>query len=192
TRKGEMALAHTTYEQALATARANQDRAGTAFILTAVGELARQEGDYARAAAYYDEAMTLARTLGQKARVMMLLHNQGYVALQRDEAGHAAATFRACLKLGLELPDKENFGMCLIGLGCVAIVEGQTPRAIRLFAAGARTLADLGADLVPADQMEFDRYLALARERMPAERFARLWAEGQALAPEQAQALALA
>lgn len=187
----DFAQARATYQQALATMRANQDQSGLAFVLTALGEVARQEADYVQAALYYDEAMSLAQTLGQKARVMMLLHNLAYVALHQGDAPRAGHLFRRCLKLGLELPDKENFGMCLIGLGCVAAVQGETGRATHLFGAGTHVLERIGAQLAPADQAEFDRYLAQVRRQIEADTFDRLTAEGRQLNDEQAQALAL-
>jgi predicted ATPase/Tfp pilus assembly protein PilF len=185
------AQAHAVYEQALAAARANGDQSAVAFVLTAVGELARQENDYARAAQFYNEGMRLAQELGQKTRVMMLMHNLAYVALHEGQIDHAAALFGDCLKLGIELPDKENVGMCLIGLGCVATAAGRLERAVQLFGAGAQLLEQLGAQLDPADQREFDRWREAARQGLDPQTFANLWQQGRALPQERAQALAL-
>lgn len=185
-----LAQANATYQQALSTMRANGDLSGLAFVLTAVGELARQEGDYAQAATYYQEAMALAQTLGHKARTMMLLHNLAYVALHQGDPVRAGQLFRQSLKLGLELPDKENVGMCLVGLGCVGVVEGANALAIRLFGAGTQLLEQIGAQLAPADQAEFDRYLAQASTQVAASTFAHLIEEGRRLTADQAAALA--
>jgi predicted ATPase/DNA-binding SARP family transcriptional activator len=185
------AQAEETYQQALATMRANGDLAGLAFVLTAVGELARQQGDYAQATLYYNEAMDLAQTLNQNARTMMSLHNLAYVALNQGDVPRAGRFFRQSLKLGLELPDKENVGMCLVGLGCVAVIGGASERALRLFGAGTHLLEQLGAQLAPADQAEFDRYLAQVQTQVEEGAFTRLTQAGRQLSYEQATALAL-
>jgi predicted ATPase/DNA-binding SARP family transcriptional activator len=187
----DQAQAHATYEQALAVARANGDQSAVAFILTAVGELARQENDYVRAAQFYNEAMRLAQELGQKTRVMMLMHNLAYVALHEGQIAQAAMLFADCLKLGIELPDKENVGMCLIGLGCVATAAGRLTRAVQLFGAGVALLEQLGAQLDPADQREFDPWREAARQRLDPQTYTTLWQQGHSLTLEAAQTLAL-
>jgi predicted ATPase/DNA-binding SARP family transcriptional activator len=189
--RGDMLQAQATYEQALASARTLQDKSGMAFVLTSLGELARQQNDYLRAEGYYNEGMALARELGQKARVVMLLHNLAYVTLRRGDGQRAARLFRESLTLGLELPDKENFGMCLLGLGCVSAADPQLERAVRLFAAGEQTLEQLGAQLAPADQIEYDRSLLLVRSQLDPQRFTLNWESGRRLSSADAEALAL-
>jgi predicted ATPase/DNA-binding SARP family transcriptional activator/Tfp pilus assembly protein PilF len=176
--------------QALALARRHQNRVGMAHILTGFGELARQQDDYGRAETLYREAMTLAQELNQKTRMMMLAHNLGYVALQKGDMRRAAASFKQALQLGQELPDRENFGMCLIGLGGVSVMEGKAERAARLFGAGDAELRTLGVALSPADQMEYDRYRALAQQALGEPDFARHYTAGQALSEEEAEAIA--
>jgi predicted ATPase/DNA-binding SARP family transcriptional activator len=191
TNAGENEQARVLYEQALTRARKVQNKSGIAFILTAFGELERLLGNDVLAERYYNEAMQLARETAQKPRVVMLLHNLAQVALSRGETRRAAALFRECLTLGMELPDKENFGMCLVGLGGVACHEGQPERAVRLFGAGEMVLESIGARLAPADQVPYDRFSALARSKLPAERVEALFQAGRLLGIAEAERLAL-
>jgi predicted ATPase len=190
--KGQLDAAGAHYALALDSARRIGNKSGIAFILTGMGELARQRGDYSQAELYYNEAMALARELDQKSRMVMLLHNMAYVVLQRSHLQRAAALFREGLTLGQELPDQENFGMCLIGLGGVAIVSGLPERAAMLFGAGEAILASIGAHLAPADQSEYDRYVAQARAQLTSTDYQDAFNRGRKLTPAQAEELALA
>ena len=189
--QGDFSAAEALYQQALTAARRIDNRSGVAFILTAFGELARLVGDYARAESYYNEAMTLANNLRQKARVVMLLHNLAHVALHHNQTQRAAAMFRECMILGMELPDQENFGMCMLGLGGVAGALQQPDRATMLFGAGELILETIGAQLAPADQLEYDRNRARVETQINPQIFLEQWQKGRSLTQDQMQQLAL-
>lgn len=113
---------------------------------------------------YGEAPSALAQELNQKIRVMMLAHNLGYVALHKGDTRRAAASFKQALQLS-RLPDRENFGMCLIGLGHV--YDGRESRPRRPARAGDTELRTLGVALyAPADQLEYDRYRALALQTL--------------------------
>jgi hypothetical protein len=76
---------------------------------------------------------------------------------------------------------------------------GQLERAVRLFGAAATMRATLGTavarswsiPLTPVNRDAYERRVATARAVLGEEAFAATWAEGEALLPEQAIALAL-
>jgi tetratricopeptide (TPR) repeat protein len=55
-------------------------KAGIAFCLTMLGELARLDGDYAQAGRLYEECLTLSYEVGNREREAMNLGNLSYVA----------------------------------------------------------------------------------------------------------------
>jgi hypothetical protein len=124
----------------------------------------------------------------------MMLHNLGYVVLRQGDGQQAAALFEESLVLYQDLKRKHGVTECLIGLAGVAAVSGQPTtarRAARLFGAAERLLEATGGGLAAADQAEHDRYVALARDQLDEAAFAAAWAEGRAMAMEQAIAYAL-
>lgn len=187
----DLAGAEALLKQALDSARRIDDKSGECMTLGILGELARLQNDYSRAETLYHEAMALAELLHKKDRRVWLLHNMAYVVLNRGQPRRAAALFQESMRLGRELPNKENFGMCLLGLGTVAVIEDDLPRAVQLFGAALHILEDLGGNLAPADQIELDRYTAIAQERMDAATYRILFDQGRQLTPEAAEALAL-
>ncbi len=81
-----------------------------------------------------------------------------------------------------------NWGLYLglLGLAGVASAQGQAARAARLFGAA-------GGDPppIPAHRHEWERNMAAVRAQLDEEAFAAAWAEGRAMALEQAIAYAL-
>jgi DNA-binding NarL/FixJ family response regulator len=64
-------------------------------------------------------------------------------------------------------------------------------RAARLLGAAAALLGVTGGFLEPVDRADYDTYVAAARARLGDQAFASAWAEGQALAMDEAIAYAL-
>ena len=187
--RADLALAEEHTRIALDYSIRIQNKIGMAQMFTALGEIARTRGDYATAQAEYDQALVLAQELGQKARIMMVAHNLGHVSLFYGQTRRAAAYFKEALRLGQELPDKENFAMCLLGLGGVAAAEGNAQLAARLIGAGEGALHQLGVDLAPADQGDYERNRALALSLLDAESYDGLRSEGRLLSPAEAESL---
>jgi non-specific serine/threonine protein kinase len=184
------------FEEGLALARELGDKHGIAALLNSLGERARFQGDYEGAAAYYEESLALFRELGGRLQIAMILHNSGYVVLRQGDAQQAAALFEESLVLYQDLKRKQGVIECLIGLaGAAAAAAGEQPAtaewAARLFGAAEGPLEATGGGLAAADQAEYDRYLALAREQLDEPAFGAAWAEGRAMTMEQAVTYAL-
>jgi predicted ATPase len=184
------------YEEGLALARELGDKHGIAALLNSLGEMARFQGNYEQAAALYEESLALFRELGGRLQIAMILHNSAYVVLRQADGRQAAASFGESLVLYRDLKRKHGVIECLIGLASVAAAAaaGQpstTRRAARLFGAADGLFEATGGGLAAADQAEYDRYLALAREQLDEVAFAAAWAEGRAMTMEQAVAYAL-
>jgi tetratricopeptide (TPR) repeat protein len=188
--RGERALAATLYNQALTTARKSTDLHTIAYVLTGYGELARLQDDYRQAEDFYSEAIQLASRLRQKARIVMLQHNLAYVYLYQGAAYRAAALFRSALTSGQELPDKENFGLCLLGLAAVNTVLGKIETAAMLFGAGQAVLANIGAELAPADQREVTHYTNQLLSHLDVSTFTTLATRGRSMTVGELEHLA--
>ena len=79
----------------------------------------------------------------------------------------------------------------LDGLGKLAAAEGKPDTALRLFAAAAQVLSDLGAAMSKAEQAAIDKIVLGAREAVGAIRAEEAWREGSAMSEADALDYAL-
>lgn len=185
--QGDYAMAHTRLEELLAINREFKNKGARLEILNGLGELARLEGDYSRAELLYRESVDLCRELGFR-RPMINQLNLAYVMLYKGEVASARTIFSNALKNFQEYQISRVD--LLVNLACVAAAEGHATKSTRLFAAAHTLRQTSGQQLYAADQMEHDRYLAIARAQLDETAFNAAWQEGCAMTLEQAIDLA--
>jgi DNA-binding CsgD family transcriptional regulator/tetratricopeptide (TPR) repeat protein len=109
-----------------------QGRAGAAYTLDLLGELATEEGDYARAPALFQEALEIYRELND-ARGIGLIHVQfGWAAMRKGDLEQAENYLEDFRELAQQMDDKTNLAFALSGLGEVATRQGRYERATSL------------------------------------------------------------
>jgi tetratricopeptide (TPR) repeat protein len=158
-----------------------------ASVLNNLGEVARIQGDYRQAQHSYVECQAL-RKRGEKPDIARLLHNLGYVTLHLGDCEQARANFQESLSMFQEMSNKRGMAECVAGLASLAVAQGQShaKRAARLLAAAEAQLRAAGASWWPADQVEYERTLALIRTALDPETFAAAWTQGQAMSLTEA------
>ena len=113
------------------------------------------------------------------------------VAYNRPAVATGVQTLVKSLDVYRESDDKRGMVLCLAGLACVAEAEGQSDRAVRLFATVERWLQSVGMVMSRADQVEVDRSMRAVCDVLSEETFAAVQVEGRAMSLEQAIAYAL-
>jgi hypothetical protein len=78
-----------------------------------------------------------------------------------------------------------GIAICLAGLAGIAL-ESQPAWAARLLGVVEALCETIGAPLLPAEQAHYERDRVTARDVLGQEAFAAAWAEGRAMALEQA------
>jgi predicted ATPase/class 3 adenylate cyclase len=177
--------------ESLALGRQVGDKRRMAISLNSIGEVARCQDDYAAASVSYEESLALYREVGDKRGVAIALGNLGHVALHQRDYERAGICFKEALGLVRQLVYRLGMAEYLAGLGGVAAAEGRHMRAARLLGAARELLGLLGALLEPPDRAEYERSLAIARAGLNDAAFAEAWAEGAAMALDQAVEYAL-
>jgi hypothetical protein len=126
--------------------------------------------------------------MNDRSDVARALHNLGYVARHQGDNERAEANFRESLSMFQELGNKRGMAEGLAGLAGLAAAQGRphAKRAARLLAAAEAQVHKSRASWWPADQMEYDRNLALIRAALDQETFAASWAEGQTMSLAEA------
>ncbi len=190
--EGEHARARRELEEDLPFFRETKDRGMVWWTSNVLGEIARAEGRYESAKKYYVEALELAREFGVKFPIAIASGNLGDVALHDGELNSARSLFAESLALARELDHKPSMAFALLGFAGLAAAEEQARRAVQLIAVVDALLE--GGDkrtVNPADEAEFKRHLAIAREQLDEAAFNMAWEEGKAMTLEQAVEYAL-
>jgi predicted ATPase/class 3 adenylate cyclase/DNA-binding CsgD family transcriptional regulator len=188
--QGEHEAARATAEKGLALSRRLGIAWDTAYALFILGSVAQAEGDDPTARARYEEALALFRGLADRRGLSRPLRALGTLALQRRDLEAARAAFRESLTLATELGDRWAVAETLEGLAGVAAAEARPERTARLLGAADALRCVIGTPLPPVSRIAHERGLAAVRAALGEPAFSAVWAEGQAMTPEQALAAA--
>ena len=187
--QGDHQEATRRYTDALGLARQLGDTRWVAGLLANLGVLQR---DHARAGRLFEESLTLARAVADKRGIAAVLKAWASAARQAGDLARAAALYGEQLTLSHELGQNQNVAAGLEGMARVAGARSQEERAARLFGAAHALRRATGVPPSPQDEAARERAVAAVRARLGALAFEVAWAEGEALAPARAIALALA
>ena len=179
------------YIQSLAKFQALGDKFRAAHVLNGLGELARIQGEYERAGMFYEQYLEMLRELRSRFTRATLLFNLAWVSLHKGDYRKASALFEESLHLSREYSDWIGVVDCLAGFAAVLGMTHQPEQAARLFGSAECLFEGMGVILDPADQQEFDHYVAVVRNQLDETAFAKAWAEGRAMTLEQAIEFAL-
>jgi non-specific serine/threonine protein kinase len=156
-----------------------------------LSRIARKQGDRARARQLLEEDLALARQTGEHERTPWLLVD--LADLERAAGGPTAG--RSRLAEGLDLAKREGNRQC-IAYGLLvearrAQDSGVRLRSVRLFGAADAALPRFQFEGDYFGAGDYERILNELRAAQPPDAFAAAWAEGQAMAVEEAIALAV-
>ena len=119
-----------------------------------------------------------------------MIYNLGFIAQHEGDHREAIRLLRRSLALCQELGVPAEIARELLALAGSLEVVGDTDSAARLFGAADSFLQQSGALLDPDDLPEHDRNIAFVRAALGDERFDAAWAEGLAMALDEAAAYA--
>ena len=198
--QGDYARAEELYRESLARFQELGDQRGSGWLYRSWGEMALEQGDAARALALEQASLALFRELGEVKGTAIALLDLGFVAQQQGDDGRATELCRESLLLARTLDNPWLSSLCLVGFARVAAAQGQqrlagsqhAERAARLLGAVEACYASSGYHPYRAAGLEYDHALAAARAQLDDATWAAAWAEGRAMALEQAIAYALA
>ncbi len=182
----DLSTARAYLQKSLVFFREVVDIVGIELALNRLGDIARCENEYDEAERCYKECLTIYRETGDKDEIPSLLHNLGYVAEHRGDYHQAIELFREALLIHSETGNQAGIAECLAGVASVFTAQGQAERGARLFGAAEILQEKVGAVLWPANRNEYERSLAVLRDRLGDATLAVAWAEGRAMSIEQA------
>ncbi|MFL5589309.1 MAG: LuxR C-terminal-related transcriptional regulator [Ktedonobacteraceae bacterium] len=192
--QGAYATARHLSEESVAFFRGLGNPGLTAEALTILAYEVAALGEATAAVALLEEALALAKqgeSWEDRARALCGL---GHLALRQGNRAQANAWYAESLAVlrdawaTTRLTPRTKWipASCLEGLGEIAFSQGQAAWSVQLFAA-AEGLRVSGTHHNPVgrEQPSYERTLRAARGHLGEETFAALWAEGQAMTPEE-------
>jgi predicted ATPase/class 3 adenylate cyclase len=189
--QGDYVMARSLLEESLAIRRQLEDKAGIAASLNNVSMVAIQQRDYAAARSFLEESVRLSQDVGDKWLNAVALDSLGDLTRAQGDYAAARSLYEESLAICRQLEDQGGIASCLEGLAAVASAKGQHEQAAQLFAA-AEALREVSGALLISERGDHDRDVAAVRTELGNEKFVAAWAEGRAMAPEQAIEYALA
>jgi serine/threonine protein kinase/tetratricopeptide (TPR) repeat protein len=131
--QGDLGLAKTLYEQALALARKTGDKKATARELGNIGLIYIQQGDVATGKKMYAEALDDFREIGDKQGMEVTTSNTGEIFYDEGKLGAALAEYKDALVLAREVGHKSSEAIAIQDMGDVLTEEGDLPGAMQLY-----------------------------------------------------------
>jgi tetratricopeptide (TPR) repeat protein len=190
-RIGNYPDARRAYEEALALARETIDPSGCASALCNLGIVCFLEGDLNRAEALLSESLVLVEESGNRYGEAIVLQMLGTVAVDRNELDRARDLLGTSLRLTVEIDQPAGVAGLLEELALVAAKAGDPAAGARALGAAEAVRNRLGAHGPdPGDRR--GAATEAVRARLDADALSRAWADGAAMAPDEAADYALA
>ncbi|MGA8310372.1 MAG: protein kinase, partial [Terriglobales bacterium] len=131
--QGDLKLAKTLYQQALAIARKIGDKRATARELGNIGLVFAQEGDFATGERIYGEALADFRDVGDKHGMSVVIGNTGDIFHAEGRLGEALAEYRDALILAREVGHRSSEGIDIQLIGNVLADQGDLSGAMQMY-----------------------------------------------------------
>jgi tetratricopeptide (TPR) repeat protein len=190
-RDGREEEAIESLEESVRLLRETGERWEIAYALVWLGDTLFRMGDIERAATSWEESLRLTQELGDHFVMAWSLGGLADVTRVGGDYKRATGMFKESLSLYQSSGDKHGPPYSLEALGLVAAALGDAKRAARLWGAASAWREAINEPLPPPYQRDYAESMTQARTQLGEEVYASAWAEGHAMSPEQAIALAL-
>ena len=166
------------------------DKEGMAYVLELSGKLAFRQGDTAMARSFMEESSALYREIGDRSAMYDPLDDLARMA--RDQGDYVAAQAFFVENLAIIIEDdakgwnnKESIASRLEELARLVVAQGELAWAAQLWGTAEVLREATEVPLPPKERASYEQAVAAARVQLGEEGFARAWAEGRAMTPEQ-------
>jgi predicted ATPase/DNA-binding SARP family transcriptional activator len=168
------------------------DRWALAAQLLYLADTRMRRGDLTVAAVLWEESLTLFRELGDSWGIAFALGGRGDTARLQGDYRLATALLTDSLALVWEQGNRIDIAYTLEALAILATAQRRFAKAARLWGAAEALRDAIHAPLPPGYQRDYRPYLDEVRAELGQPAFEAAWAEGRAMALEQATAYAQA
>jgi hypothetical protein len=132
-----------------------------------------------------ERSLEIRRELGHPWGIAVSLGSLGWAALCEDDIEQANRLLAESLTIRLQIGDRGGIAWCLEKFAEIAQQQGSAGQAVRLYGAAAAIRARVSSVIDPADQAPYAARIRALRRSLPPDVYRAVWAEGQAMTPEQ-------
>jgi predicted ATPase/DNA-binding CsgD family transcriptional regulator/transcriptional regulator with XRE-family HTH domain len=195
--QGEEARAYALIEEGLEIARETNYQMASACGFYLLGRFALVQSDTNTARSHLEESLLLFRAVKDQHRAAHVLSYLARVVLLQSDEEEACALCEESIALFRQVSDTEGIVYCLQGFGATVFRQGKPIWAARLWGTVASLLGTsnphppplLPFERTSAERADYERMVSAVRTRLGEKAFAKAWAEGCILMPEQALAV---
>jgi serine/threonine protein kinase/tetratricopeptide (TPR) repeat protein len=144
--RGEYDRAQELAEEALESARGQEDVEAEAEALWILGEVARLRGEGSAARDYYEASADLARSVDSPVALVRNLLSMAQLARYKKAFAEATDLYRRALRLHENLGDRRGAGKCYNGLGDIARFERRYVQAQKHYTRALDIYQSIGAE----------------------------------------------
>ncbi len=191
-RQRDFAAARAAFEESLAIYERVGAPRGVAHALNNLGVVALEREEYAAAQPLLERSLEIKRALGDKRSMAASLNNLAEASLELGDLAAARAHCTAGLTLRREVRDEPGIVDSLEVLACLVAGEGDGEQALQLAGSAAALRERTGVAAGRSHEATLERWLALARETLPAPAQEEAWKQGREMSLEAAMESALA
>jgi len=155
-----------------------------------LGNIALQHGEHERALELFEESLAIGRERHDQDLLARAFTNLGFTTLMLGDVERARSLLRDGLSAAREIGSVEGFKYGFVGLGA-AYARVDPARAARLLGRADMLCEETASELEPLEGRVRAETEAELRARLGEDAYAAVYAEGRALALEDALALAL-
>jgi predicted ATPase/serine/threonine protein kinase/DNA-binding CsgD family transcriptional regulator/Tfp pilus assembly protein PilF len=188
---GDFGRASALIEESLAIKRDLGHTWGIARSLNNLGRIAYYRGDLVAARAQCEESLAMKRALGDKEGIALALTNLGNILREQGEYDAARQCFIEGLTIARDLGDRLGAAERLEGLADLTAQQGDDIHAAQLWGMAEALREAIRARLVAVDGERHAAMVAAARARANLVAWDAAWAEGRAIAWQDAITWAL-
>jgi predicted ATPase/class 3 adenylate cyclase len=184
--KRDTAAASSLTEQSLTLLQEIDNPWERAYPLVLLGQLMLQRDDQIQARALFEESRSSFKEAGDQAGMAEALDGLASVAAMQGDFVAACDLYQESFLILQRIQYKELISPCLEGLAAVAAEQGELVWAPHLWGAAEALREAIGTPIPPVYRLAHERAVAKAHAQFGNEIFARAWAEGRTMTPEQA------
>jgi DNA-binding CsgD family transcriptional regulator len=157
-------------------------------LLQRMDQQAVQEPRFAMLETIREYALELFKEMKRQDGTAHSLYALAKVATVQQDYAHSQALYEQVVKVARESGDKLTITPGLEGLASAVAAQGNHVWAAQLWSAAETLRETIGAPLPPVERVPYHLAVAAARTQLGEQAFAKAWAEGNSLSPEQALA----
>jgi predicted ATPase/transcriptional regulator with XRE-family HTH domain len=197
--KGQYQEAIPLFTEALNLGHDLVNKRTTQEALVGLATIARHQKQYGQAEIYLAESLTYAEQRKDRLGSTLIRHTQAHLAFLQADYARATDLYRVCIVEWQELAKPLWVASALRGFAMLAQAAAQLERALCLSGAeaalrqahGPARGGDADLDWSPEEEHQWAQSIVALRQALADERAVQLWAEGQAMALDEAITYAL-